>query len=240
MTNTIDLINAVPAAYTVCDPTEQPIQSLSLAALRRQDYPPAEFLVACQSLPTLAGTLNKAQEALALARSHREYLVGAIAVMFNLDRGEMAILKGYNIKPLKGDGGDNLHAEQIAIAKGRRLGLDILAAISVIADPDDADANPRKLPTLPPCPRCTNMFDTAPEVSENTIVLGANLDLTVCELYSVGHLYNPYDEEDNPAGVKKIVDGTFALQTDADLDYFDHDIAAPSLKLIHDMLVREA
>lgn len=240
MTNTIDLIDAVPSAYTVCDPTEQPIQSFSLTALRQQVYPPAEFLIACQSLPTLAGTLNKAQEALILARSHREYLVGAVAVMFNLERGEMAILKGFNIKPQKGSVGDNLHAEQIAIAKGRRLGLNMLAAISVIADPDDLDANPSKHPTLPPCTRCTEMFKTAPEVSEKTIVLGANLDSTICELYTVGHLYNPYNAEDNPHGVKKIVDGTFALQTDADLDYFDDAIVAPSLGLLIDVHVNES
>lgn len=225
MNKPIDLIDQVPNAYKVLSPAEQPYFYPSLTIKDTDPTFPLSFRIASQAIINLAATLNRAQQATELARSHRDYRVGAVAVMYNLDEAIMAVLKGYNIKPDKGSGGDNFHAEQIAIAKGRSLGLDNLAAISVIADPDDEDANPRNLPTLPPCTRCVGMFKEEPEVTPTTTVLGSNLDLKVCELYDVAHLYNPYDAAHNPSGVRKLVERTFSLATLQDMDTFDHDIA---------------
>lgn len=212
-----DIVDTVPAAFRALGEYEYVITS---PTLRGEVYsgPPEtlEARTAIGALSKLVHAADRAKESSSLAMSWRSYNVGSSAIMCNFETGQMGFLDGYNVKPDSGDSSINLHAEQVAIAKGRSKALNRVIGISVYADPANDDANPDSYPTLRPCNRCVQMFVDIAEVEPSTLVLGANIDLSVCELYSVESLIDPK--------VPKLVEKPFALQTEGDLEYYDREI----------------
>ena len=212
-----DIIDAVPAAFLTLGAGEYVHDS---PTLRGEMYagPPEtlEARTAVGALSKLVHAADRAKDSSGRALSWRNYNVGASAVMFNFELGQFGLFDGFNVKPETGTSSLNLHAEQVAIAKGRSRGLNKVIGISVYADPFDDDANPNMHATLPPCSRCVQMFADIPEVSPNTLVLGSNLDLSVCELYTIASLTDP--------AIPKLVDEPFSLQTEDDLEHYDRVI----------------
>ncbi len=216
-----DLISEVPKTFLGLSEKENIIFSPSLAGELYTG--PPETLEARTAIATLTGLVHaayRAKNAADLALSWRNYNVGASAVMCNFEKGYIGYLDGYNVKPSPGDSEINLHAEQVAIAKGRMRGLNRVMGIAVFADPDNDDANPLGTETLRPCGRCTEMFQVTPEVDERTLVLGTNLNFTKCELYTVGALQKA-QTEDNKLIHDKLVSDPFPLAAEEDFDYYD-------------------
>lgn len=223
----IDLIEDVPERYLV----RSIYDVIGYSAALTGEFPvgPVETIEASTAMAALTGLVfaaNRARNAAAWAQSWRDYRVGATAAMVNFETGAIGYMDGHNVKPGP-DSEINLHAEQIAVAKGRRNGLNRLIGIAVYADPDNDDANPQHYATLRPCKRCIGMLDLAPEADERTLVLGTNPDLSICELYTFGRLL--YEQ---PTGFSI---GPFSLKSDADLDHYDRAIQpyllAPITKL---------
>jgi hypothetical protein len=73
------------------------------------------------------------------------------------------------------------------------------------------------------------MFESAEEIDARTLVLGTNLDFSKCELYTVGDLYNDTAKSD----LAKL--GPLALQTEADLEYYDREIKPYLVSSIYDL-----
>ena len=220
----VDLIAEVPPEYARLDSYEFTFYSPSLAGDLYTG--PEETLEARTTIGAMTGLVNaiyRAQKSSSYARSWRGYNVGASAAMCNFENGQMGYLDGYNVKPEEGSIGLNLHAEQIAIAKGRLAGLNRVLAIAVYANPDNEDANPYANPTLRPCGRCVDMFKTTPEVDDRTLVMGANLDFSVCEMYTFGALRKAVVENGKYVH-ETLVNGPFRLQTEEDLEYYDRNI----------------
>jgi cytidine deaminase len=182
-------------------------------------YEPA--MVAVQSLNNMMAIIRAAAHAEEMAESWRNYKVGAAVLAYNFEARAFGVTVGANYKPQQG-GGPNIHAEQVALAKARRIGFNEVFAIGVRADPEDDDANPRHLPTLPPCGRCKGMLADAPEVSDRTLVLSANLDLRQCEIYSVGELLAYYDDPDSRPRVAPDIP-VYSLADDYDEDYYNEN-----------------
>jgi cytidine deaminase len=212
-----DIIDEVPRSFLALQADEHVFNS---PTLRGEVYsgPPGtlEARTAIGALTKLVHAADRAKENSTLALSWRSYNVGSSAIMCNFETGQMGFFSGFNVKPDKGQSSLNLHAEQVAIAKGRAQGLNKVVGISVYADPNDTDANPNEHATLRPCNRCVQMFVDIPEVNDTTLVLGTNTDLSVCELYSAGSLV----DQDKP----RLVEEPFALQTESDLEYYDRVI----------------
>jgi cytidine deaminase len=212
-----DIVNQVPRSFLAL---EQDEYIFSSPTLRGEVYsgPPEtlEARTAIGALTKLVHAADRARNSSTLALSWRNYNVGSSAIMVNFNTGQMGFFSGFNVKPDEGQGSLNLHAEQVAIAKGRAHGLNRVIGITVYADPNDKDANPDEYATLRPCNRCVQMFQNIPEVTDNTLVLGTNTDLTICELYNAGSL----SEE----GAPKLVDEPFALRNKSDLEYYDRVI----------------
>lgn len=219
-----DLISQVPASELVLEPHERAIESYALKGFIYTG--PPETIEARTAIGALTGLVNaiyRAQNSSSFARSWRGYKVGASAAMGNFDTGFMGYFDGYNVKPEEGSDGLNLHAEQIAIAKGRILKLNRVLGIAVYADPVNDDANPYANPTLRPCGRCVGMFESIPEVDDRTLVLGSNLDLSVCELYTFGALKKA-KIDDGKFIHEKLVEQPFGLKTEEDLEHYDRNI----------------
>ena len=181
--------------------------------------------VLSQTAVLLAGVLTEAAaRADDVAFSWRGYNVGAALVGYNFWHRVFGVMNGANYKPQQ-IGGPNFHAEQVAIRKIRNAGLGFVAGLAVRADPDDEDANPRRLPTLPPCGRCNTMMLTAPEIDDCTLVMSMNLDSSKCEMYFMEELRRYYDTPDSqkPSRISEGVP-VFSLKEYADLEYFDRNI----------------
>ncbi|MEJ0072545.1 MAG: hypothetical protein WDN27_00390 [Candidatus Saccharibacteria bacterium] len=225
-----DLIDAVPAVYRQPAPHEYILRPLSL----RRDPAfggPAETLEARAAIAAVTGlvlALERSKKAAESAVSWRDYRVGACAAMVDFEHGLLAYFGGYNVKPAQA-GGLNLHAEQVCLAKGRYNGLNRALGIAILADPADADANPHRTPTLCPCSRCITMFEDAPEVDERLLILGANEDLSVCELYTFGQIRNQGAERE------LLHPKPFSLRSEADLETFDHDIKPQLVMPIYEL-----
>ncbi len=212
-----DLIDEVPPIFLQLYEYEHIVTSPSLTGeLYTGPLETVEARMALGALPKLVHAIDRAKSNSNLALSWRNYNVGSSAVMCNFETGRIGFLDGYNVKPSENDSSLNLHAEQIAIAKGRYHGLNKVIGITVYADPINDDANPNGHPTLRPCGRCTDMFTEIPEVDERTLVLGSNQDMSICELYTVGSLLDP--------STPKLVDRTFSLQSEDDLQHYDREI----------------
>lgn len=216
MTFRRDLIAEVPEAFVRLSERDR---VMSLPSLRGElSTGPIETLEARTAIAALTGLVfaaKRASEAARNAISWRNYRVGATAVMVDFASGRLGYLDGYNVKPRDGMDGINLHAEQIAVAKGRRHGLSRLVAMAVCADPEDPNANPLSLPTLRPCNRCIDMLVATPEADERTLILGVSPDFSQCEVYTFGSL----TDADRPNSTLTQV--PFALNTEGDLDIYD-------------------
>jgi cytidine deaminase len=214
---TLDIIDSVPRAFLALQSDEFVHTSPTLQGeVYAGPLETLEARTAIGALTKLVHAADRARENSALALSWRNYNVGSSAIMCNFTTGQMGFFSGFNVKPEQGQSTLNLHAEQVSIAKGRAQGLNRVIGISVLADPSDNDANPDSHATLRPCNRCVQMFVDIPEVTENTLVLGTNQDLSVCELYTVACLIN-HD-------ISMLVDEPFALQNENDLEYYDRVI----------------
>lgn len=164
------------------------------------------------------------QRARDTAFSWRNYDVGAAVVGFNFWKRELGIMSGANYKPQRG-GGLNLHAEQVAIRKAREAQLGFISGLMIQADPNDNDANPRSLPTLPPCGRCDMMIRGVDEIMGDTLVMTANPDASVCEMYFVDEVHDYYAVPEGRKP-KRISDGVpvFSAKDYEDLKFFNHEI----------------
>jgi cytidine deaminase len=214
---TQDIVDSVPRSFLALQVDEHVFSSPTLRGELYSGPPETlEARTAIGALTKLVHAADRAKENSSLALSWRNYNVGSSAIMCNFETGQMGFFSGFNVKPDQGQSSLNLHAEQVAIAKGRAQGLNRVIGISVFADPTDDDANPDNNATLRPCNRCVQMFVDIPEVTDNTLVLGTNEDLSVCELYTAGSLVQPE--------MPKLVPGHFALQSEHDLEYYDREI----------------
>lgn len=120
----IDLIGEVPAAFLQISEAERPFYSPSLSGeLQTGPIETLEARVAVAALTNLILAITKSADAYHQALSWRDFKVGSTAIMTNLEQGTMAYVDGFNVKPDSGKVGLNIHAEQMAISKGRRLGL---------------------------------------------------------------------------------------------------------------------
>lgn len=223
----VDLIAEVPATYLGLLNYENIVISPSVKGELYTGAPETlEARTAIGALTGLIQGMERAKSFAPFAQSWREYKVGASVMMCNFQTGAMSYLSGCNVKPQTGKEGVNIHAEQMAIAKGRNQGLNRVLGIAVFADPIDDDANPNKLPTLPPCRRCVEMFVHAPEVDDKTIIISTNPDYSACELYTVGTLSSK---------APKLVAQPFSLREDEDLVAYDRTIKPHLIAPIYEM-----
>jgi cytidine deaminase len=227
-----DLIGEVPEAFLGLHPFEFIFPSPTLLG-EVYSGPPGwlEAQMAIGAMSKLVHAADRAKDSSLFALSWRNYRVGSSAFMCNFETGNMGFLDGFNVKPDSKASSLNLHAEQIAIAKGRAQGLNRVIGITVYADPDNDDANPNKYTTLRPCGRCVEMFKSIPEVTENTLILGTNLDLSECELYTARSLFDQ--------NVPMLVPEPFALVTEDDLTYYDRNIQPYLINPMYEMFMQK-
>lgn len=218
-----DLISEVPKAFLQRHTFDNFVQSPF-----RRSYSSSfdRRLVALQALSSVALLLKQPIEARDIALSWRDYRVGSVVLAYNLETGAMGTFVGGNVKP-QPEGGLNLHAEQIAIAKARAASMSDVMAISVIADPNNQDANPTGAPTLRPCRRCSKMFEDSAEVDGRTRIFSTDLDLTACETYTAGELSAYYKDPHARGPINSIP--PFSLQSDEDVEIYDYTIKLPHL-----------
>jgi cytidine deaminase len=211
-----DLIETVPLIFSSLTNSDAIFYSPSISGeLYTGPIETRDARLAIGAMTNLVNAATRASSKVRQALSWRGYNVGATAIMVNFDTGMMGYLDGCNVKPSPGDSELNIHAEQMAISKGRRAGLTKVVGLSVFADPDNADANPTNRPTLAPCGRCTEMFTDIPEINDTTLILGTNQYLTTCELYTFGEL---------TGNREPLLGKPFSLETDNDLETYDREI----------------
>lgn len=231
----VNLIDQVPELFAQLTKHEYIFESPSL---RGDLYTgPAETLEARTAIGALTGLVhgaNRAELASQNAVSWRNFNVGASASMCNFKTGRMGFLDGYNVKPKENSSSLNLHAEQIVLRKGRDNGLDRMVGIAVYADAVDDNANPYNTATLRVCGRCVTMFATAPEVDDRTIILGTNLDMSMCELYTFGALKSAR-LENNALTHDLLVPESFSLQSEEDLEQYDREIKPKLVSTIYNL-----
>jgi cytidine deaminase len=218
-----DLLSEVPAVYLQSHKLDHYIPLLS-RELKPEGYDPA--LIALASLNTFVALTRAAAKSSEIALSWRNYKVGAAVLAYNLGTPAMGTFIGANIKPQPA-GGLNLHAEQIALAKARINNLNHIFGISIWGDPADLDANPSHSPTRIPCRRCDKMFSELPEVKPETLIVSSNVDLTVCELYTVEELRRYYQ---NPEAHGPVSDmPCYSLADDMDDTEYEETVFVPHL-----------
>ncbi len=136
---------------------------------------------------------RKAAQTANYAWSWRNFNVGAAGLAIDTERGALAIMSGFNVKPMDGDDGPNIHAEQMVLAKLRRGGYRHLAAIAVWGELLGVDGDSTRQPkTLHPCNLCRDHLLAAPEVTDDTIVLNGTRDFSTVELCTFGELLDYY------------------------------------------------
>lgn len=219
------LIDVVPPAFTALTQHDSLFYSPSIAGeLYTGPVESLQQRVAIGALTNLVHAAYRSSQAAKHSLSWRNFAVGSSALMTNYDTGMMGMMSGFNVKPESGRVGLNIHAEQMAISKGRRAGLNRVVGITVYAEPHDDDANPFHRPTLAPCARCVDMFIDAPEVDNETIVLSTDTTMKVCELYSVGNL--------TYSGAPRLIEDPFSLETDKDLEVYDRTFKFEAIQAI--------
>jgi cytidine deaminase len=216
MSENKDLIDAVPVIFSSLTQSDTVFFSPSISGELYTGPPETrDARLAIGALTNLVHAATRASRIAEQAISWRNYNVGSTAIMVNFDTGKMGYIGGCNIKPSEGDSNLNIHAEQMAISKGRRGDLTTVVGLSVFADPNNFDANPTSRPTLAPCGRCIDMFAEIPEIVDTTLILGTNQNFDTCELYTFGELTGKN---------KPLVGNTFSLETENDLEGYDRDI----------------
>lgn len=224
-----ELIDSVPHIYTSLTESDALFYSPSISGeLYTGPVETRDARLAIGALTNLVNAATRASNKAEQALSWRNYNVGSTSIMVNFDTGMMGYLDGCNIKPSAGDSDLNIHAEQMAISKGRRAGLTKAVGIAVFADPNNADANPAERPTLAPCGRCTDMFSVIPEIEDTTLILGTNQNFTTCELYTFGEMSGK---------IEPLLERTFSLETDYDLEIYDREIKPGLVPQILNMFV---
>ncbi|MGD0284160.1 MAG: hypothetical protein ABSB12_00995 [Candidatus Saccharimonadales bacterium] len=218
-----DLLSEVPEVYLQSHELDHYIPLLS-RELKPEGYDPA--LIALASINNFVSLIRSAAKSSEIAVSWRNYIVGAAVLAYNLDTPAMGATVGGNIKPEQ-TGGLNLHAEQIALAKARKIKLNCIFGIAVWGDPTDLDANPNHSPTRIPCRRCDKMFSELPEIKPETLIVSSNADLSVCELYTVEELRRYYQ---NPDAYGPITDmPCYSLADDMDDIEYEESVFIPYL-----------
>lgn len=221
MSHMTDLVEAVPEIFLERGPRDVIVERIP-KIYRPEGYDPAQ--IGLTSINQLIYLIRASAAESAKAVSWRDYRVGAAAVSFNFDTHVTSVMTGSNVKPEE-NGGLNLHAEQISLAKVRRFQLGEVIAMAVWGDPTDLDANPNQEPTLRFCRRCSDMFDSAPEITDKTILLSGNRDFSKCELYTADELGDYYKD---PGAVGLISDTPpFSLADDMDDDRYTQEVLVP-------------
>src|SRR5687768_14678056 len=173
------LIEQVPEELLTAEPRDKITELLR----QPEEYDPA--LVTLSSLTNLVYLIRAAKQASAKASSWRDFNVGAAAMAYDLSRGRIGFLLGYNFKPVN-PGEVNIHAEQIVIAKARYHGLDRIFSMAVWGKEQPDQQSDILSATLHPCGRCREMMRTeAPEITPETVILSGNADFSVCEIFTL-------------------------------------------------------
>lgn len=218
-----DLLTAVPEVFLGKHVLDRRTPLLG-REFKPEGYDPA--LVAIASINNLIWLIRAAQQTAPQALSWRDYKVGSAVLAYDFETPAMGITVGMNIKPDQ-DGSINLHAEQLALAKARRMKLNHVMAIAVWGDPTDANANPSGESTLRPCRRCDDMLRAIPEVKTETLILSGNSDLSVCELYTAMELQTFYSSPEAQGNISSIP--YYSLAENMDDDAYTTDIFLPHL-----------
>jgi cytidine deaminase len=223
MTAMSDLLSEVPNMLLVPHQLDR-YTPLLPKELKPEGYEP--LLIALASINNLIWLIRASVKGSEVAYSWRNYVVGAAVIAYSLDNPTMGITVGGNFKPQQ-DGGPNIHAEQVALAKARLAKLNHVFGIAVWDDTTDLDANPNQSPTRIPCKRCDKMFNELPEVKPETLILSSNSDLTACELYTVDELRIYYE---NPDATGPISDTPcYSLADDMNDEEYEQTIYFPYL-----------
>lgn len=131
-----DLIDSIPGAFNTLGEDDRLFYSPSISGeLYTGPDETRDARLAIAALTHLVFGAVMSREAAKQAISWRKFNVGATAIMVNFEQGAMGYLNGFNVKPASGTSELNIHAEQMAISKGRKAHLDRVVALSVIANP---------------------------------------------------------------------------------------------------------
>ncbi len=182
-------------------------------------------LAALSALPFL---LLGAERARDYAKSHRDFAVGAAAmVLYKKGRTQAHMfVHGANIKPVDDDT-INVHAEHILLARieaNRAIGEAVKVPFIVVVGDVQSDSQSGKATrTLHPCGMCRADFEH-PEspVDESTVILSANPDMTAVEWYDLEALRRYHDTGDETRLGSAIFDHRLDVLAPVDIDGQHH------------------
>lgn len=191
--------NAVIEAYTN-------LEMLDRAHVRYTPAPePFSSRHPMNRLATVANTLSyllvEAEKSREYARSHRNFRVGAAALVLYWREGVeyQMYIHGANMKPTENDD-INIHAEHVLMRSIERYmePADIVSvpALTVIGDYQDDQQSGRRTRTLHPCGICRNDFVSfeRPSFAE-TVFVTARADLQIFEWFKLAQLTALHDGE---------------------------------------------
>jgi len=152
----------------------------------------SEEELALFTVTSLLHTIRRAEAISFQGISHRDFQVGAIAVATNDFSSVLARLSGFNVKP-DASGRVNIHAEQMAIEKAKKYGLNRILAFAVWGEPQPDTQSGRDSPTLHPCGLCRDYMGKSGLIAPETIILSGGSDFRTAELYTYHELCEFHD-----------------------------------------------
>ena len=172
-------------------------------------YNPANDTAEALMIPSLAiRLLAGAEQARALAKSYRNFRVGAaaLAVYKNGQTISHRIVHGANAKPVEGSDIINVHAEHILMLNAeayKEEGDEVtIPAIAVIGDLQPDQQSNEQTKTLHPCGVCRQAFEEhGSPISHDTICFTANPEHTTFEWFTIGALMKKHTRGDD-SGIK--------------------------------------
>lgn len=119
--------------------------------------------------------------------SYRDFRVGATVVAYKSDERDFAIFNGANVKVDETDL-INVHAEDTAVGKAEDKDYDLISFVGVVGHLQNDQTSGVEVQTLHPCGRCRKKFSESHLISDKTIFMSANMDLTTIEMYTLQDL----------------------------------------------------
>ncbi|MEO6761748.1 MAG: hypothetical protein ABI220_05275 [Candidatus Saccharimonadales bacterium] len=166
---------------------------------------PSDRVVA--SINAIIPTLIGASRAREIAGSHRNFRVGAAALV-QYQQGHVfahQFVHGANIKPVQGLEEINIHAEHSILSKceveREPSETASIITLAVVGDIQPDQQSGQATTTLHPCGVCREQFeDPACPVDEETLIVTANPELTTIEAFCLDGLRRLHQSND-PSGI---------------------------------------
>jgi cytidine deaminase len=144
-------------------------------------------------------TMQKARDAFPLAKSYRDFKVGAAVVGIE---PAYQFLTGVNLKPEE-DSVVNIHAEQLAMQKARDRGYSAIRTIVVVGNTQTDTQSGHEMHTLHPCGLCRDVMEHDPMVdNEVTLIASTTPDFLTLELYNL-HGLKAFHETGSEEGIAR-------------------------------------